>query len=106
MQRKLGFSSPSLVIYHLDKLKDAGLIKEEEMGYVPDKVLLKNLIRVKSALIPRYFFYFLFFTFGLVLELTIFRPVIVSKEYLIAFLFTASAVFVFGLETFSNWRSF
>lgn len=106
MQRKLGFSSPSLVIYHLDKLKDAGLIKEEGMGYVPDKVLLKNLIRVKSALIPRYFFYFLFFTFGLVLELTIFRPVIISKEYLIAFLFTASAVFVFGFETFSNWRSF
>lgn len=104
MQRKLGFSSPSLVIYHLEKLKEAGLVKEERMGYIADKVLLKNLIRLKSALIPRYFFYFLFFAFGLFLELTLFRPPIISKEYLIALLFTVSAVFVFSLETYSNWR--
>lgn len=105
MQRRLGFSSPSLVIYHLEKLKDVGLIKEEEMGYIPDKVLLKNLIRLKSALIPRYFFYFLFFTLGLIIELTLFRPPIISKEYLIALIFTVSAAFVFALETYSNWRS-
>ena len=104
MQRKLGFSSPSLVIYHLEKLKEEGLIKEEGLGYVPDKVLLKNLIRFKNALIPRYFFYFLFFSMGLVIELTVFRPVIINKEYFIALTFTALATIVFAFEAHSNWR--
>lgn len=98
MQRKLGFSSPSLVIYHLEK------VKEEGLGYIPDKVLLKNLIRFKSALIPRYFFYFLFFSLGLVIELTVFRPIIINKEYFIAITFTALATIVFAFETYSNWR--
>jgi len=106
MQRKLGFSSPSLVIYHLEKLKDQGLIKEEGLGYIPDKVLLNNLIRFKNALIPRYFFYFLFFSLGLVVELTVFRPALIYKEYLIATLFTVLATIVFALETYFNWRGF
>lgn len=97
MQRRLGFSSPSSVIYHLEKLKDQGLIKEEGLGYVPDKVLLKNLIRFKSALILRYFFYFLFFSLGRVIELTVFRPALINKEYFIAIIFTALATIVFAL---------
>jgi len=104
IQRSLGFSSPSLVIYHIEKLKEAGLIKEEGLGYVADKVLLRTLVRFRSTLIPRYFFYFLFFTLGTVLELTLLRPPIVTKEYLIAVIFTSAAAIAFGLETYSHWR--
>lgn len=104
IQRSLGFSSPSLVLYHLEKLKDAGLIKEEGIGYVADKVLLKNLVRFRSTLIPRYFFYFLFFTLGTILELTLLRPPIVTREYLIAVMFTSAAAIAFGIETYSYWR--
>ena len=56
IQRSLEFSSPSLVTYHLEKLKEEGLIKEEALGYVPDKIILKNLVRLKNSLIPRFFF--------------------------------------------------
>ena len=104
IQRSLGFSSPSLVLYHLKKLKEAGLIKEEGTGYVADKVLLRNLVRFRSALIPRYFFYFLFFAFGIILELTLLRPPIVTREYLIAVIFTFVAAVAFGIETYRCWR--
>ena len=104
IQRSLGFSSPSLVVYHVEKLKEAGLIKEEGAGYVADKILLRNLVRFRNTLIPRYFFYFLFFTLGTVLELTLFRPPIVTKEYLIAVVFTSVAAIAFGIETYSHWR--
>jgi predicted DNA-binding transcriptional regulator len=40
IQRKLKFSSPSLAHYHIDKLKNEGLIKEETGGYI---ALIKSL---------------------------------------------------------------
>lgn len=104
IQRSLGFSSPSLVLYHIEKLKEAGLIKEEGVGYVADKVLYRNLVRFRSTLIPRYFFYFLFFTLGTLLELTLLKPPIVTKEYLIAVIFTSAAAIAFGVETYFHWR--
>jgi DNA-binding Lrp family transcriptional regulator len=104
MQRSLGFSTPSLVLYHIEKLKEDGLIREEGMGYVADKVLLRNLVRLRSALIPRYFFYFIFFTLGAILLLTLFRPPIMTKEYLIALIFTSAAAIAFAIETYSHWH--
>lgn len=104
IQRGLGLSTPSLVTYHLDKLKEASLIKEDGQGYVADKVLLANFVRFRNALIPRYFFYFLFFTLGTALELTLFAPQVASREYLIAVTFTAAASIAFAIETYSHWR--
>jgi hypothetical protein len=104
IQRSLKFSSPSLVLYHIEKLKNDGLIKEEAGGYVADKVLLTHLVRFKSMLIPRFFFYFLFFTFGAVLELTLLMPPILTREYLVAVMFTLVASIAFGVETYLNWR--
>ena len=104
IQRSLKFSSPSLVLYHLEKLKNDGLVKEEARGYVADKVLLTHLVRFKSMLIPRFFFYFLFFTFGTALELTLLMPPILTREYLIAVIFTLAASVAFGIETYLNWR--
>ena len=104
IQRSLGFSSPSLVLYRLKKLKEAGLIKEEDAGYIADRILLRNLVRFRSALIPRYFFYFLFFALGTILELTLLRPPIITREYLVAVIFTSTAAIAFGIETYSCWR--
>ena len=104
IQRKLKFSSPSLAQYHIDKLKDEGLIKEDAGGYIADKVILKNLVRFRNNLIPRFFFYFLVFTFGFILELTLLLPAVVTKEYAVAIGFTFAATIAFGLETYRNWR--
>lgn len=104
IQRKLKFSSPSLAQYHIEKLKDDGLIKEEAGGYIADKIILKNLIRFRNMLIPRFFFYFLIFAFGSFLELTVLLPPIITREYLVAVAFTLVAAVTFGFETFRNWR--
>ncbi len=100
IQRKLKFSSPSLAHYHLDKLKEEGLIKEEAGGYTADKVVLKNLVRFRDTLIPRFLFYFLFFTLGVVVELTVLLPPIITREYLVAVVFTLAAAIAFGVETY------
>ena len=105
IQRKLKFSSPSLAQYHIDKLKNEDLIKEETGGYIADKVILKNLVRFRSMLIPRFFFY-LIFTFGFIVELTVLLPPIITKEYLVAVMFTLAASVAFGTETYKNWRGF
>lgn len=104
IQRKLKFSSPSLAHYHIDKLKEEGLIKEEAGGYIADKIVLKNLVRFRDRLIPRFFFYFLFFTLGAVVELTIFLPQVITREYLVAVIFTLAAAVAFGVETLQQRR--
>ena len=104
IQRKLKFSSPSLAQYHVDKLRNEGLIKEETGGYIADKVILQNLIRFRNMLIPRFFFYFLVFTFGFVIELSLLLPPIVTREYAVAVGITLAAALAFGVETFRNWR--
>ena len=104
IQRKLKFSSPSLAHYHIDKLKDEGLIKEDAGGYIPDRIILKNLVRFRNTLIPRFFFYFLFFTFGFIVELTVLVPPIITREYLVAVMFTLVASVVFGAETYRHRR--
>lgn len=104
IQRKLRFSSPSLAHYHIDKLKEEGLVKEEAGGYIADKVVLKNLVRLRDRLIPRFFFYFLFFTLGAVVELTILLPQVITREYLVAVIFTIAAAIAFGVETLQQRR--
>ena len=104
IQRNLKFSSPSLVIYHIQKLKEEGLVKEEALGYVPDKMVLKNLIRVRNSLIPRLFFYTLFFALAVIIELTLLLPTVITKEYFIAVFFTILAAIGFGVETYSQWH--
>jgi hypothetical protein len=81
IQRSLQFSSPSLVHYHLEKLKNGNLVKEEVGGYVADRVMLSRMVRFGGMLVPRFFFYFLFFTLGAVLEVTLLMPIVVTREY-------------------------
>ncbi len=105
IQRTLRFSSPSLVHYHLEKLKNEGLVKEEAGGYVADRVMLSQMVRFRGTLVPRFFFYFLFFSLGAVLEITLLLPPIVTREHFIAVLFTFAAAAGFGFETLQQWRS-
>lgn len=59
IQRELNLSSPSLAIFHLEKLEKAGLIarKEEDGTFFVDRAYLKHYVRLRRFLIPRYFFY-------------------------------------------------
>lgn len=81
VQRALNLSSPTLALYHINKLEEAGLIKKELNGYVADRVILENLVRFRTFLIPRNLFYTVFLATSLIMLLFFFRPPILTREY-------------------------
>ena len=67
IQKDLGFSSPSVVHHHLDKLKSLKVVDQDNYGrYFPAKKIevgiLQSFTRVGSRMLPRFIFYALFFT--------------------------------------------
>ncbi|TRZ48994.1 MAG: hypothetical protein D4S01_09410 [Dehalococcoidia bacterium] len=66
VQRKLNFSSPTLAVYHLDKLCTLGLVHKDQDGYVLAKVVkigaLSQVVKFGSLILPRYVFYTVFFS--------------------------------------------
>lgn len=81
IQRALGLSSPTLALYHVNKLEEAGLIKKYLNGYVADKIVLENLVRLRRSLVPRHFFYSVFFLTALVIMIIFLRPFTLTREY-------------------------
>ncbi|MGA2307949.1 MAG: winged helix-turn-helix domain-containing protein [Candidatus Bathyarchaeia archaeon] len=81
VQRALDLSSPTLALYHMNKLEEAGLIKKESNGYTADRVILENLIRFRRILIPRNFFYMIFLVTSLIMLAVFLRPPIITREY-------------------------
>jgi repressor of nif and glnA expression len=82
VQRALSLSSPTLALYHMNKLEEAGLIKKEANGYVADRIILENVIRLRRILIPRNFFYMIFLITSLTMLAVFLRPPTLSREYI------------------------
>jgi repressor of nif and glnA expression len=82
VQRALNLSSPTLALYHMNKLEEAGFIKKELNGYVADRIILENLIRLRRVLIPRHFFYTVFFVASLIFLVVFLRPSMLTREYI------------------------
>lgn len=82
VQRALNLSSPTLALYHMNRLEEAGLIKKEASGYVADRIVLENVIRLRRILIPRTFFYMIFLITSLVMLAVFLRPPTLSREYI------------------------
>ena len=61
IQRKLKFSSPSLAVYHLDKLTEFGLVEkamgEYRLTKVVDVGVLKQFTRFGGFILPRHVLY-------------------------------------------------
>lgn len=81
IQKSLNLSTPSLVLYHLNKLEEEGIVKKDEQGYTANRILLKDRVKVRKLLIPRYFFYSLFMIAAIAVQTLIFRPRIISRDY-------------------------
>ena len=66
VQRSLAFSNPSLAQYHLNKLKELGLVRDENGEYeVVNEVkvdVMRGFLRVGTLLVPRFIFYAVFFS--------------------------------------------
>jgi len=105
VQRGLNLSSPTLALYHMNKLEEAGLIKKEAAGYVADRIILQNLIRLRRVLIPRNFFYMIFLITSLVMLMVFLRPPTLSREYIfsLAVISVAAATSVYEtMKVFSQ----
>ncbi|MGD0330240.1 MAG: hypothetical protein ABSB40_07295 [Nitrososphaeria archaeon] len=81
VQEGLGFSSSSVASYHVNKLLQAGLVKEQDKGYVMDRVVFENMVRVRRTLIPFQTAYMAFFVVAFLILLTYLRPPQITSTY-------------------------
>jgi DNA-binding transcriptional ArsR family regulator len=107
IQRGISLSSPSVAEYHVKKLLEMNLIKEDVAGssrFVVDRVIFENMIRVKKLLIPFQVAYAIFFGIALVLLVSLFRPEMLSSQYVFSVIIIGAACIVFAYQTFSSLR--
>jgi DNA-binding transcriptional ArsR family regulator len=104
VQRALNMSSPSLAVYHLSKLEDAGLLIRANGDYVIARVVLEDVVKISRFLVPRYLFYALFALAALCLELTVFKPPFLTSGYFFATVVILVCTLAFCFETARKWR--
>jgi hypothetical protein len=108
IQRKLRFSSPSLVIHHLQKLIEANLVVKDSYGdySVKKDVRVGSLtlfVRIGSHFLPRFIFQAALLTSILVPYLFIFMSIPPEgKDILFIFVVSISIVFL-TYETYKMW---
>jgi hypothetical protein len=124
IQRALALSSSSVAVYHVRKLLEAGMIREADQnasstndkieqakaqtlegekraaGYVVDRLMFDNMIRIRRSLIPVQVGYAVFFASALVLLFSLFRPDGLSGAYIFAIIVIGVAVGVFVYQAF------
>ena len=107
VQRELGFSSPSVSSYHLNKLQELGLVENEYGDYklVRDvKVgVLKQFITLGGVMLPRYLFYAVLMTTMLVTYL-IQTPYFPSSQYVTTLMMGLVPSVILWYETIKIWR--
>jgi hypothetical protein len=105
VQSRLGLSSPSVAHYHIRKLVEDGLVKEGPGGYMVDRILFENMLRVRNSIIPFQTTFLAIFLSSLILTLTVFRAPLISGEYVFALSMNLVAVGIFSWETFRSIRA-
>ena len=106
LQRELGFSSPALAAYHLNKLEELGLVVKERGDYrlVREvKVgILKQFIKLGTFMLPRYLLYATMFTTLLVFFVSQWREF--SFYSVFALIFGVLGTVILWYETIRVWR--
>lgn len=107
IQRELGFKSPALAAYHLDKLMELGLVDkikgEYQVTEVVDVGVLKQFMKLGSFMVPRYVTYATTVTILFGFFLTQLREI--TFYSLFALIFGTISTVIFWYETFRVWRS-
>lgn len=85
----------------MSKLEESGLVKKDGLGYVPDKIVLQHLIRLRGNLVPKSVFNCAFFMIALIIQLTIFTPEPLNAGYFFAIGTTLAGALLFLYETFN-----
>ena len=103
VQNGLALSSPSVAHYHIRKLVEQGLAREEAGGYVVDKLIFENMIRIRRSVIPFQTTYLALFVSTFLIMLTVFRSEI-SGIYIFALIVNAMSIGVFLFETVKSFK--
>ena len=74
------------------------LVKEQDSGYVVDRVLFENMVRVRRSIVPLQVTFCAFFVTTFVLLLTLFRPDSISGTYVFSVVINVCAIGLFGYE--------
>lgn len=104
IQRGLRLSSPSVAQYHTKKLLQLGLIKEGTDGYVVDKIVFDNMIRIRRMTIPIQMAYAAFFAVLVGALLTMLRPQTVTSSYFVGLTSALVAFLIFIHQTVQTLR--
>src|SRR5207245_5511214 len=106
VQRALSFSSPTLALYHLDKLKDLGLVSKDTGEYRLIKEVkvdvLKQFLRLGRVFVPRFALYAALFTVLFVYYVLIIPDLNLFTFFGIIFVVLGSAIFCF--DTWKAWK--
>jgi DNA-binding transcriptional ArsR family regulator len=108
LQRSLGFSSPSVASYHLEKLMDMDLVKKNvrgdfELKKTVSMEAMSSFVRISHLMIPRYIFYTTFF-FTLLIVFIVGYASSLSLQGVFALVFGVSGLIITGYETWRQWR--
>jgi hypothetical protein len=105
-QKALGFSSPALASYHLEKLVELGLVQKVRGEYRLVRVVsvgvLRQFVKLGSFVLPRYTLYATMFTTLLIFYLTQLRDI--NFYSLFALIFGILATGILWYETVRAWR--
>jgi DNA-binding transcriptional ArsR family regulator len=107
VQRALGFSSPSVSSYHLNKLKDLGLVESIRGDYSLIREVrvgvLKQFVSVGGMMLPRYLFYAVLVTTMLATFL-LQNPFAPTEMYITTVIFGLVPLVILWYETYRLWR--
>jgi DNA-binding transcriptional ArsR family regulator len=105
LQRRLGFSSPALASYHLNKLAEMGLVEKERGDYRLVREVrvgvLKQFVKLGTFLLPRYVLYATLFTTLLVYLLLNLRESTFYSTF--ALVLGVLGTVIFWYEAISVW---
>lgn len=92
VQKGLELSSASVSQYHIRKLLRLEMIREDQGGYVINKMVLENVIRIGRLSIPFHVGHLTFFAATLFVILIFLRPPEVTPLYLFALFINLAAI--------------
>ena len=107
VQRTLGFSSPSVAAYHLNKLRDLGLVESERGDYRLVREVkigvLRQFVTLGGFMLPRLLFYAVLVTTMLATYILQF-PMTLSRYNVTTLLMGAVPAVILWYETIKVWR--
>ncbi len=107
IQRALGFSSPSVSAYHLNKLKDLGLVESIRGDYSLIRMVkvgvLRQFVTFGGIMLPRYLFYAVLLTTMLITYVLQF-PMEPTRQNITTLIMGTVPAIILWYETIHIWR--